>query len=46
MKKAFLALLSLFLFFLNLSLDFNLNFGLTLWAQESPRVEKFTPRER
>jgi len=44
MKKASLALLSFFLFFLNLSLDLNLNLGLTLWAQESPRVEKFTPQ--
>ncbi|KPK94988.1 MAG: hypothetical protein AMJ94_00650 [Deltaproteobacteria bacterium SM23_61] len=42
MKKASLALLSFSLFFLNLNLDLNL--GLPLWAQESPRVEKFTPQ--
>jgi len=44
MKKASLALLVFFLSFLNLSLDLHFNLGLNLWAQESPRVEKFTPQ--
>jgi uncharacterized protein YfaS (alpha-2-macroglobulin family) len=42
MKKASLALLVFFLSFLNL--DLNLSLSLDLWAQESPRVEKFTPQ--